>query len=76
MACPNDNVEPTFLKLLETTTRFEVEANKLRLYDRDRLILLTRQPEILKEIQVFQGSPPKKCTLNYCQVNSFLAIGI
>ncbi len=40
MACPNDNVEPTFLKLLETTTRFEVEANKLRLYDRDRLILV------------------------------------
>lgn len=40
MACPNDNVEPTFLKLLETTTRYEVEAGKLRLYAGDRLILV------------------------------------
>jgi heat shock protein HslJ len=40
MACPNDNVETAFLSLLETTTRYEVEANKLRLYERDRLILV------------------------------------
>jgi heat shock protein HslJ len=40
MACQNDNVELTFLKLLETTTRYEVEAGKLRLYDGDRLILV------------------------------------
>jgi heat shock protein HslJ len=40
MACLNDNVEPTFLKLLETTTRYEVEADKLRLYDGDLLILV------------------------------------
>lgn len=39
-ACPNDNVETTFLRLLETTTRFEVEADKLRLFDRDRQILV------------------------------------
>lgn len=40
MACLNDNVEPIFLKLLETTTHFEVETNKLRLYNGDRLILV------------------------------------
>jgi heat shock protein HslJ len=40
MACPNDNVETTFLKLLETTTRFKVEANKLQLYNGDLLILV------------------------------------
>jgi heat shock protein HslJ len=39
-ACPNDNVETTFLRLLETTTRFEVETDKLRLFDRDRQILV------------------------------------
>jgi len=32
-------IETDFLKLLETTTRFEVQGNTLRLYADDRLIL-------------------------------------
>ncbi|MCM3905488.1 MAG: META domain-containing protein [Pyrinomonadaceae bacterium] len=33
-------VETSFLKLLETTTRFEIQENTLRLYANDRLILV------------------------------------
>jgi len=32
-------IETEFLKLLETTTRFEVQRNNLRLYADDRLVL-------------------------------------
>ncbi len=33
-------IENSFLKLLETTTRFEVQGNTLRLYANDRLVLV------------------------------------
>jgi hypothetical protein len=32
-------IETDFLKLLETTTRFEVQQNALRLYENDHLVL-------------------------------------
>jgi heat shock protein HslJ len=43
MACVDvelQRVETKFLKLLETTTRFEVEGNTLRLYANDRPVLV------------------------------------
>ncbi|MEE3715183.1 META domain-containing protein [Tumidithrix elongata RA019] len=53
MACLNENnVEPTFLKLLETTTRFEVETDKLRLYSGDRLILVFSRQEARQTPQI------------------------
>ena len=58
-------------KNLENIRKHEIDfADVPSMFDGEMLIeLLTRQPEILKEIQLFQGSPTQKCTLNYCQVN-------
>jgi heat shock protein HslJ len=39
-ACSPHNIESAFLKLLGLTNRFEVESDKLRLYNGDRLILV------------------------------------
>jgi heat shock protein HslJ len=39
-ACSPENIESAFLTLLGSTTRFEVESGKLRLYNGDRLILV------------------------------------
>jgi heat shock protein HslJ len=41
-ACFTENIEATFLKLLGSTTSFEVKSDKLRLYNGDRLILVFR----------------------------------
>ena len=65
MACLDaelQNVETTFLRLLETTTRFELQANTLQLYANDSLVLAFAEQTADSQTAVPAGTADLKGT--------------